>query len=130
MTVRDEGEWMESLVGPATELVDAVRDYGPDEIARVMKKLSHADWYRLCIVLAAMVHPDAGIRQLLGWTRDMTPELARGRVGRSYDPPAERERQRLLASGIQPDTAILLAAAHVQDEHIDELPEFREPRTA
>lgn len=103
----------ETLIDLATELIVAVRDHGPDTIGRILARVPQGKRQRdlFDVVLAAMVSPDATMRQLLGWTDTMTPPPMRGRRPREDDdPPAERERQRLVAAGVPADTAILMAA--------------------
>ncbi|SNR32795.1 hypothetical protein [Blastococcus mobilis] len=58
----------EDLVPIAAELVGTVRDYGPDDVAAILAPLSPGHLYRLAIVLAAMVDPDARPADLLAWT--------------------------------------------------------------
>lgn len=56
----------ESLVPLAAELVATIRDYSPDDTARVLARVP--DMSALAIVLAAMVDPDARPSELLAWT--------------------------------------------------------------
>lgn len=74
----------ETLVPIAAELVATVRDYGPDDVARVLARVPAGRHDALAVVLAAMVDPDARPSQLLAWTdagpvpsRDFTPTAFR-----------------------------------------------------
>lgn len=115
------GDLVEDLIPVATRLIEAVRDEGPEAIVGVLHampsdvraKIDHIPGGVhgvLAIVLAGMVSPDATMRQLLGWTTTLYEPVSRGRVGgRRVEPPAERERQRLVAAGVPTDTALVLA---------------------
>lgn len=119
---------VEGLVPTAVSLVATLRDYGPDEVAGILDRLSKGHLYRLSIVLAAMVDPDARPADLLAWvtagpvlsrqgfdpSRPLTmctdcgellqeSSLAR-HVARMHD-----ERARLLEAGVNPAAAAVLA---------------------
>lgn len=112
-----EADRMEALVPVAAELIEAVRETGPDVVGGILDHLDKATLYRLTVLLAAMVSPDAGMRALLGWTDAMIPGPAKDRAEMTkdggWDPPAERERQRLVAAGVPADAAIVMASRSV-----------------
>lgn len=131
VSARDEvADLMESLVPVAAALVQAVREEGPDDVAAVLarvptdvKGVAHLPggaMAALAMVCAAMVSPDAGVRTLLGWTDTMQPGPRKDRGEHTkdggWDPPAERERQRLVAAGVPADQAILMAARQIIQE--------------
>jgi DNA-binding NarL/FixJ family response regulator len=109
-----EQQIVDALVPVAARLVATVRDYGPDDIAAILNPLDKARLYRLAIVLAAMVDPDANAAQLLHWTtagpvqsRDYTPPALRTAPADAVGVIAERRAEiaRLTAEGAGP-TAI------------------------
>lgn len=127
------GDLMADLVDLAARLVAASRDEGPEVICgvfaqlcsieedlstEVVERLAHypggvRDAFAL--VLAAMVNPETPLKSALNWTEAMTdPRVAARRNGQ--EPPAERERQRLIASGVPADQALLLAACGLIEE--------------
>lgn len=132
------GDLMESLVPIAAELVHASREDGPEVIRGVMLRLRSIEedlppeaaeqlrWFphgvssALNIVLAAMVSPHAGMRSLLGWTEQLVEPHQANRAASTrdggWDPPAERERQRLVAAGVPADTAIVMASRAVIEQ--------------
>ncbi len=66
----------DALVPLAAQLVGTVRDYGPEEVARVLAQVPDGRHDALAIVLAAMVDPDARPKELLAWT-EMGPVPSR-----------------------------------------------------
>jgi len=57
-----------SLVPLAAELVGTVREHGPDDVAAVLARVPDGRHDALAVILAAMVDPDATVRELLAWT--------------------------------------------------------------
>lgn len=108
----------DKLVPFAAELVVAVRELGPDRIGRLLDKVTTLEEARVAmVVFAAMVSPDATMRQVLGWTDTMRqPMRGRPQNGARGEPAAERERQRLVAASVPPETALLLSARMVEQE--------------
>lgn len=113
MTPERKAELIELCVELASDLAVAVRDVGTDSINGILARIPPDGDAVLHLVMAAMINPDQRMRDLLGWTERMTPEM-RGKL--PHDPPAERERQRLTAAGVHPDVAIQLAAAEARQE--------------
>lgn len=58
------------LVERAQLLVGAVHDYGPPEVAALIRHQSASELRALAVVLAAMVPADASPRELLAWNDD------------------------------------------------------------
>jgi len=81
-TERTTARQADQLVHIAAELVGTVRDYGPDETARVLAKTPDGQLGALAVVFAAMVDPDATPAELLAWldrpvqSRPFTPQIA------------------------------------------------------
>lgn len=111
---------MQDLVPVAAELIVAVRKTGSDVVADLLDPLTDGQRYRLNVLLAAMISPHAGMRSLLGWTEAMVEPTPADRTENAkdggWDPPAERERQRLVAAGVPADQAILMASRAVAEE--------------
>lgn len=121
------GDLVEQLVPIAADLVQVVREEGQDAIRGCLLRvptevrvqldiLPGGTMGVLAVVLAAMVSPDAGMRSLLGWTDTMTEGPRRARRDSRREPPAERERQRLVSAGVPADTAILHASRVVVED--------------
>lgn len=115
------GDLMEALVPIAADLVQALREDGPDVIRghllRVptdpvpgLEHLPGGAYSALALIGLAMASPDAGLRSMLGWTDNMIPGPHKARRDSRPEPPAERERQRLVAAGVPADAAILQAS--------------------
>lgn len=70
------------LVPLAAQLVGTLRDYSPEDVAAILDPLPESHLYRLTIILAAMVDPDASPSELLAWTTGGPVE------SRKFTPPA------------------------------------------
>ncbi len=106
---------IDDLVDIAAHLVVAIRDVGTDALDDVLARVPAGQEAAFALVLAAMVSPEQGIRSALSWTDTMVDARGRPRRERA-EPPAERERQRLLHAGVPADTAILMAARDLAAE--------------
>lgn len=128
------GDLMESLVPVAADLIVAERDEGPDAIRGVLLRVQAIAeelppgvaakldgpggtpggvWGAFAVVVGAMVNPETPLRSSLSWTESMRDGR---RPRRGSEHPAERERQRLVAAGVPPEQALLLAAREVERE--------------
>lgn len=58
-----------ALVPIAAELVGTLRDYSLEDVDAVLARVPESDHAALAKVLAAMVDPDASVRDLLAWTK-------------------------------------------------------------
>lgn len=96
----DHSELVDALVPIAAELVGTVRDYGPADVAAVLARVPAGRHDALAVVLAAMVDPDRTPAELLAWTEHSIAERV--------------ERARLVAAGVSPRVADLLATGREQ----------------
>lgn len=105
----------EVLVPIAADLVVAVRQAGPATVQAIIDRIPEGKDRLMHLVWAAMVHPDARIKDLLDWTDTMVPPAIRERLPHGVpEPPGETERQRLIAAGVAPDEALRQAAEYLE----------------
>lgn len=118
------GDFVEQLVPVAARLITTIRTEGPDAVRAalaqvpentggVQVELPGGSIGALCVVLAAMVDPDAGIKSRLGWAAELLPD---------GDPVAaaaeEKERDRLRAAGVRSQLAARALASGIAEQQI------------
>lgn len=114
--LREEGA--EAVRGGLLRVQAVERGLSP-ELADLLAHTPGGVWGVALPLALAMVSPDAGMRSLLAWTETLTePVKDRAEMTRDggWDPPAERERQRLIAAGVPADTAIVMASRAVIEQ--------------
>jgi hypothetical protein len=73
-TERRRADLAERMVPVAAQLVGAVHDDGPDEVAAILRKIRPQQYDALAVVLAAMVDPELTPAELLAWVQWDEPE--------------------------------------------------------